>query len=105
MARTNAELVALAHGAQLPNYRPPAFVLSEGRGCRVRDVEGQEYLDFSGGIAVLSVGHAHPTLSGAIADQAARLMQARLRIFSRREVRGMRSSYPYSKGRLTFFCT
>ena len=71
---TNAELVALAQGAQLPNYRPPPFVLSEGKGCRVKDVEGNEYLDFSGGIAVLSVGHSHPKLAAAIAAQAGRLM-------------------------------
>lgn len=71
---TNAELVARAQKAQLPNYRPPPFVLSEGRGCRVKDVEGNEYLDFSGGIAVLSVGHAHPKLAAAIAEQAGRLM-------------------------------
>jgi predicted acetylornithine/succinylornithine family transaminase len=71
---TNAELIALAEKASLPNYRPPPFVLTEGRGCRVRDVEGNEYLDFSGGIAVLSVGHAHPALAAAIAAQASRLV-------------------------------
>ncbi len=71
---TNAELVAKAERAQLPNYRPPPFVLSQGRGCRVEDVEGNAYLDFSGGIAVLSVGHAHPVLTAAIAEQAGRLM-------------------------------
>ncbi len=49
-------------------------MLSEGKGCRVKDVEGREYLDFSGGIAVVSVGHAHPKLAAAIAAQAARLM-------------------------------
>lgn len=74
MGHTNAELVEIATRAQLPNYRPPAFVLSKGSGCRVEDVEGNAYLDFSGGIAVLSVGHAHPKLAKAIADQAARLM-------------------------------
>lgn len=74
MARTNEELLALAGDSQLANYRPPPFVLSEGRGCRVRDVEGNEYLDFSGGIAVLSVGHAHPKLAAAIGAQAGRLM-------------------------------
>jgi len=74
MGHTNAELVGIAERAQLPNYRPPPFALSEGSGCRVWDVEGNEYLDFSGGIAVLSVGHAHPKLAGAIAEQAARLM-------------------------------
>ena len=71
---TNAELVALAQRAQLPNYRPPPIVFHRGRGCRIEDVEGNRYLDFSGGIAVLSLGHAHPGLAGAIAEQAARLM-------------------------------
>jgi len=74
MAPTNKELVALAAAAQLPNYRPPPFVLTEGSGCRVQDVEGNRYLDFSGGIAVLSVGHAHPKLTAAISQQAGRLM-------------------------------
>ncbi|RLB47631.1 MAG: aspartate aminotransferase family protein [Deltaproteobacteria bacterium] len=71
---TNAELIATAERVQLPNYRPAPFVLAKGRGCRVEDVEGHSYLDLSGGIAVLSVGHSHPKLSKAIADQAARLM-------------------------------
>ena len=71
---TNQALVELAQRTQFPNYRPPPFVLSEGSGRRVKDVEGNEYLDFSGGIAVLSVGHAHPVLVDAIARQAARLM-------------------------------
>lgn len=71
---TNAELIAKARHALLPNYQPPPFVLTEGKGCRVWDVEGNEYLDFSGGIAVLSVGHAHPKLAAAIADQASRLV-------------------------------
>ncbi|MBX3270242.1 MAG: acetylornithine/succinylornithine family transaminase [Sandaracinaceae bacterium] len=74
MARTNDALVALARRVLLPNYRPPPLVLTEGEGCRVRDVEGRELLDFSGGIAVLSVGHAHPRLADAIAAQARRLV-------------------------------
>jgi acetylornithine/N-succinyldiaminopimelate aminotransferase len=71
---TNAELIAKAKGALYPNYQPPPFVLTEGKGCWVKDVEGNTYLDFSGGIAVVSVGHAHPRLAAAIAKQAARLM-------------------------------
>lgn len=71
---TQAELLELARRALLPNYQPPPFVLSRGRGCRVWDSGGVEYLDFSGGIAVLSVGHAHPTLAAAIAEQAGRLL-------------------------------
>lgn len=70
----NATLLAAAKAAQFGNYRPASFVLTRGRGCRVEDVEGRRFLDLSGGIAVLSVGHAHPKLAEAIATQAARLM-------------------------------
>ena len=73
MAR-NDELIAVAREAMLPNYKPAPFVLTRGLGCRVEDVEGNRYLDLSGGIAVLSVGHAHPKLAKAIAEQAARLI-------------------------------
>ena len=38
------------------------FALSHGRGCRVWDTEGREYLDALGGIAVNTLGHAHPHL-------------------------------------------
>lgn len=71
---TNAALIAIAREAMLGNYRPAPFVLARGCGCRVEDVEGRKYLDLSGGIAVLSVGHAHPELAAAIAEQAARLI-------------------------------
>src|SRR5687768_9368186 len=71
---TNAELIEKAKRALYPNYQPPPFVLTEGKGCRVKDADGREYLDFSGGIAVVSVGHAHPKLAAAIAEQAGRLI-------------------------------
>ena len=50
------------------------FALSHGRGSRVWDTEGREYLDALGGIAVNTLGHAHPQLVAAIADQAAKLI-------------------------------
>ncbi|MBT1676161.1 acetylornithine transaminase [Curtobacterium aurantiacum] len=53
---------------------PPKIMLERGEGCRVWDVEGNEYLDFLAGIAVNSLGHAHPALVEAIADQAAKLV-------------------------------
>lgn len=60
--------------ALLPNYRQPPLVMVRGEGCRIWDADGREYLDFSGGIAVLSVGHCHPKLAAAIAEQARTLM-------------------------------
>jgi acetylornithine aminotransferase len=51
----------------------PLAVLARGEGARVWDVEGNEYLDFLGGIAVNALGHAHPVFVGAVSQQAATL--------------------------------
>jgi acetylornithine/N-succinyldiaminopimelate aminotransferase len=50
------------------------FALSHGRGCRVWDTDGREYLDGLAGIAVNTLGHAHPRLVPALQDQVARLI-------------------------------
>jgi acetylornithine/N-succinyldiaminopimelate aminotransferase len=47
---------------------PVAFV--QGEGTRLWDSEGREYLDFLSGLAVTSLGHAHPAVADALADQA-----------------------------------
>ncbi len=52
------------------------FALSHGRGCRVWDTDGREYLDALAGIAVNTLGHAHPRLVAAIADQAGKLIHS-----------------------------
>ena len=44
--------------------------IQSGKGALVYDVEGREYVDFSGGIAVMNVGHSHPKVVAAIKDQA-----------------------------------
>ncbi|GCL65047.1 aspartate aminotransferase family protein [Pseudaquabacterium pictum] len=50
------------------------FALSHGRGCRVWDTDGKQYLDGLGGIAVNTLGHGHPKLVPALQDQVAKLM-------------------------------
>jgi len=67
-------MLRTAKEVQLGNYVPAPFVLTHGRGRHVTDASGREYLDLSGGISVLSVGHSHPILAAAIGEQAARLM-------------------------------
>ncbi len=52
--------------------KPVQFV--EGKGMRLFDDEGNEYLDFIGGIGVISLGHCHPALVKALANQTAKLM-------------------------------
>lgn len=55
-------------------YRRQPLCLVEGRGMFVRDIEGREYLDFVGGIAVCALGHCHPAITKAISAQAKKLM-------------------------------
>lgn len=58
----------------MDTYRrwPVCFV--DGRGCTLIDDEGNEYLDLTAGVAVASVGHAHPRVAAEVADQVARLV-------------------------------
>ena len=53
-----------------------------GHGCRVVDVDGNEYHDFTAGIAAASTGHCHPKVVKAIADQAARFIHAQQNVYT-----------------------
>ena len=58
-----------------PSYtRSYPLVAKRGRGVRVEDVDGNEFLDFAAGIAVVSTGHCHPEVVAAIQKQAAELI-------------------------------
>ena len=58
-----------------PNYGSRAPIcLVRGDGVRVWDTDGREYLDFGAGIAVTSLGHCHPRVTGAIQEAAATLL-------------------------------
>src|SRR5215470_10916772 len=59
----------------LPVVKRHPVALVEGRGSRVRDAEGREYVDLMAGWGVTCIGHCHPALVGAIREQAGRLMQ------------------------------
>jgi acetylornithine/N-succinyldiaminopimelate aminotransferase len=74
MATSNADLVALARQRLYPNYKPAPLALVRGRGCELFDADGRRWLDLCAGVAVCSVGHAHPVLTRAIAEQAAAVM-------------------------------
>ncbi|PWU17133.1 MAG: aspartate aminotransferase family protein [Verrucomicrobia bacterium] len=58
----------------VPSYGRFDLVLSHGSGSYVYDVVGRRYLDFGGGIAVSSLGHAHPAMIEALVEQAAKLI-------------------------------
>src|SRR5260370_41984482 len=57
--------------ALMPNYGLPPVAISRGAGCRGWDVDGREYLDLIAGVAVSSLGHAHPAIVEAVSRQGA----------------------------------
>ncbi len=61
---SRTQFIAKGIGSATPCY------ISHGRGALLVDVEGREYIDFAGGIAVMNVGHSHPKVVKAIKDQA-----------------------------------
>ena len=63
----------LFNDVMVPNYAPGAMIPVRGEGSRVWDQDDREYVDFAGGIAVNSLGHAHPGLIGALQEQAEKL--------------------------------
>jgi acetylornithine aminotransferase len=70
----------------MPNYGVPPVAISRGQGCRVWDVDGREYLDLIAGIAVSSLGHAHPAIIEAVTSQVAALAHTSNLFLHEREV-------------------
>lgn len=60
--------------ALMNTYGNRALTLTKGRGCRVWDTDGKEYLDLLAGIAVCGLGHCHPAVTDAITQQATELL-------------------------------
>ena len=67
---SNQELVQRAQKVLFQNYRSQPIALVRGEGTHVWDADGKQYLDFIGGIATVSVGHANPRVRDALMAQA-----------------------------------
>ncbi len=70
---SSADLIAAGKRHYLPVYRPREVILDHGRGARVWDREGREYIDFAAGIAVCGLGHGDPDLLAALVEQGGKL--------------------------------
>lgn len=57
----------------VPNYNPSDVIPVKGKGSRVWDQKGDEYIDFAGGIAVNCLGHSHPNLVKALQEQGEKI--------------------------------
>jgi predicted acetylornithine/succinylornithine family transaminase len=77
-APTHAEAMGAAPGLDhcpiMPTYLPPTVQFVRGAGTRLWDRDGKEYLDFLAGIAVCGLGHSHPEVADAVAEQARTLV-------------------------------
>lgn len=98
------DLIALDARCGIQNYGrlPVAFV--RGSGARLWDVNGKEYLDFLGGIAVVTLGHAHPKITEAVAQQAATLLHSSNIYYIEPQVKLAQKLHELSGGMRAFFC-
>ncbi|MGQ9637904.1 MAG: acetylornithine transaminase [Thermodesulfobacteriota bacterium] len=67
-------LMKISEEVLAPTYARFPIVLVRGKGTRVWDVEGKEYIDFVAGLAVCNLGHCHPKVVKAIQEQAEKLI-------------------------------
>jgi acetylornithine/N-succinyldiaminopimelate aminotransferase len=84
---TNTEALQKRFAAAfMPNYGVPPVAILLGRGCRVWDADGREYLDLIAGIAVSSLGHAHPAIVEAVSRQVAQVAHTSNLFLHEREI-------------------
>jgi acetylornithine/N-succinyldiaminopimelate aminotransferase len=101
----NAAWAERARRALTPNYRQQPIALVRGEGVRVWDADGKEYLDFLGGVAVNALGHCHPALVRAVAEQARTLWHVSNHYFIPRQIElaeALLAVTPFA--RRAFFC-
>jgi acetylornithine/N-succinyldiaminopimelate aminotransferase len=101
----NAAWAERAQRALTPNYRQQPVALVRGEGVRVWDADGKEYLDFLGGVAVNALGHCHPALVRALAEQARTLWHVSNHYFIPRQIElaeALLAVTPFA--RRAFFC-
>ena len=70
---TNKTMIKRWNNSLQNNYGAPAIALVKGKGIVVSDADGNQYLDFLGGIATNILGHAHPAIVKAVTKQVATL--------------------------------
>jgi acetylornithine/N-succinyldiaminopimelate aminotransferase len=71
---TSATQGAVDRSALMHTYAEPPVTFVRGAGTELWDTDGKRYLDFLGGLAVTSLGHAHPAVADALAEQARTLI-------------------------------
>jgi len=83
LTSASRNLVEKGQHYYLPNYKPREMILDKGKGSRIWDADGNEFIDMGAGIAVCSLGHADPDLVKALTDQANKLWHTSNIFFTR----------------------
>lgn len=96
--------IAEEHRYLFQNYGRQPVVIERGEGTRVWDVDGNEYLDFVGGIAVNVLGHSPPAIVRAIAEQASQLIHTSNLFYTRPMIELARMLVEHSGLDRAFFC-
>jgi acetylornithine/N-succinyldiaminopimelate aminotransferase len=100
----SSESLAIAQKHLYPNYKPAPIVVARGRGCELFDVDGRRWLDLAAGVAVCSVGHAHPKLVATIAEQAGRVMHVSNYFYNEENIRLAETLASLTGMSRAFFC-
>ena len=104
MNNQNETTISLADKYMFQTYARFPITLIRGKGCRVWDEEGKEYLDFVGGIAVCSLGHSSPLVSKALEHQSKELVHVSNLYYTRPQMELARLLVENSFADRAFFC-
>ena len=97
------EIVELTKKYVMPTYGR-GLTLVESCGTKVKDADGNEYLDFLAGVAVMSLGHCHPAVTAAITEQAQKLVHTSNLYYTENQARLAQKLSERSMGGKCFFC-
>ncbi len=100
----HAEVKALFHEHVVPSYGRFDITASHGVGSLVWDVSGRRYIDLGGGIAVCCLGHAHPEVTEALAEQSRRLVHVSNLYFQSHQGQLARTVTSHLAPGRVFFC-
>jgi acetylornithine/N-succinyldiaminopimelate aminotransferase len=88
----------------MQTYTRQPISIVRGRGSRVFDLEGREYVDFVAGVAVNVLGHGHPDLIAAIQKQSQHLLHASNLYYTEPQVKLAQALVEHSFAKKVFFC-
>jgi predicted acetylornithine/succinylornithine family transaminase len=99
-----SDILADSHTYVMNTYGRQPIVLVKGRGTKVYDSDGKEYIDFVSGVAVCNLGHCHPRVVVALQKQAQRLMHVSNHYHNEPQINLAKALVQHSFAEKVFFC-